>query len=225
MNNRLDGKKVAILVENGFEQVEMTEPRKALQEATAIATEKGYKQLLPDIQLTQAEVFLAERRLPEARSTAEKAIAGAGTQYKEVAAEAKSVFGHAQVLSGSRQGRVLCENSLQMAQELEDAALISRMMMKLAEALLEMGDAQNALPLAAQAQERFSRAGQVESEWRAFLITAQANERTGNNAGAQMQRTRAKESLAQLEQGWGSAAYKQYLSRPDIQSYYRQLGR
>src|SRR5438876_5030339 len=144
------------------------EARKALQEATAIATEKGYKQLLPDIQLTQAEVFLAERRLPEARSTAEKAIAGAGNQCKEVAAEAKSVFGHAQVLSGSRQGRVLCENSLQMAQELGDAALISRMMMKLAEALLEMGDAQNALPLAAQAQERFSRAGQLESEWRAF---------------------------------------------------------
>ena len=31
----LNGKKVAILVANGFEQVEMTEPRKALQEAGA----------------------------------------------------------------------------------------------------------------------------------------------------------------------------------------------
>jgi protease I len=35
--NRLDGIKVAILCENMFEQVEMTEPRKALQEAGAEA--------------------------------------------------------------------------------------------------------------------------------------------------------------------------------------------
>jgi protease I len=35
MNKRLDGKKVAILVADGFEQVEMTEPRKALEEAGA----------------------------------------------------------------------------------------------------------------------------------------------------------------------------------------------
>lgn len=34
-NNRLQGKKVAILLTDGFEQVEMTEPRKALQEAGA----------------------------------------------------------------------------------------------------------------------------------------------------------------------------------------------
>lgn len=33
--NRLQGKKVAILLTNGFEQVEMTEPRKALQDAGA----------------------------------------------------------------------------------------------------------------------------------------------------------------------------------------------
>lgn len=35
MADKLNGKKVAILVENGFEQVEMTEPRKALEGAGA----------------------------------------------------------------------------------------------------------------------------------------------------------------------------------------------
>jgi len=35
MNQRLGGKRVAILVENGFEQVELTEPRRALDEAGA----------------------------------------------------------------------------------------------------------------------------------------------------------------------------------------------
>lgn len=35
MSGKLDGKRVAILIANGFEQVEMTEPRRALQEAGA----------------------------------------------------------------------------------------------------------------------------------------------------------------------------------------------
>ncbi len=35
MSNKLNGKKVAILIANGFEQVEMTEPRKALDQAGA----------------------------------------------------------------------------------------------------------------------------------------------------------------------------------------------
>jgi protease I len=32
MANKLEGKKIAILVEEGFEQVELTEPKKALEE-------------------------------------------------------------------------------------------------------------------------------------------------------------------------------------------------
>ena len=45
MAKDLEGKRVAILVANGFEQVEMTEPRKALQQAGAktdlVSPEKG----------------------------------------------------------------------------------------------------------------------------------------------------------------------------------------
>jgi protease I len=37
-DHNLDGKKVAILVADGFEQVELTEPRKALDEAGAQTT-------------------------------------------------------------------------------------------------------------------------------------------------------------------------------------------
>lgn len=38
MANELSGKRVAILVEHGFEQVEMTEPRQALEQAGATVT-------------------------------------------------------------------------------------------------------------------------------------------------------------------------------------------
>ena len=37
MSDELSGKKVAILVANGFEQVELTEPKRALEEAGATA--------------------------------------------------------------------------------------------------------------------------------------------------------------------------------------------
>src|SRR5688572_15017106 len=37
MEKRLSGKKVAILVADGFEQVELTEPKKALEQAGAVA--------------------------------------------------------------------------------------------------------------------------------------------------------------------------------------------
>jgi protease I len=36
MTKQLDGKKVAILVADGFEQIEMTKPRQALEEAGGI---------------------------------------------------------------------------------------------------------------------------------------------------------------------------------------------
>ena len=111
-----------------------------------------------------------------------------------------------------------------MAQDLGDAALISRAMLALAEALIEMGDAQNALRIATEAQERFARAGQLESGWRSLLICARANDKIKDTAAADDHRSRAKEMLAQLEALWGSDAYKQYMNRPDIQLYYQQLG-
>src|SRR4051812_47760384 len=65
----LDGVKVAILIDNGFEQVEMTEPRKALDQAGAntrivsaqSATVRGWKfsdwgdEFPVDTQLNQAD--------------------------------------------------------------------------------------------------------------------------------------------------------------------------
>jgi tetratricopeptide (TPR) repeat protein len=200
--------------------------RQALQEAAAIATAKGYKQLLPDIQLSNAQILLAERRLGEARAQAEQAFRAAGTDYKDVAVEARSTMGLARMLAGSaREGKALCEEALKLAQDMGDAGLVSRTMLALAETTLEMGDAQTALQVAGQVQERFAHAGQLESEWRACLIMARSNERIGNITLGEQQRGRAKEILARLEQSWGTDAYKQYLARPDIAFYYGQLGR
>ena len=202
------------------------EARQALQEAAAIAGEKGYKQLVPEIQLSLAQILLAERRFPEARAQAQKAADEAGTNYKDVAIEAKCTIGLARALAGSgKEGRTLCEDSLKLARELGDAGLVSRTMLGVAETTLETGDAQTALQIAGEAQERFAHAGQLESEWRAWLIKVRANNLLGNATSAEQGRVRAREALSKLEQSWGPEAYKQYLSRPDIEFYFGQLGR
>ncbi len=70
MENVLTGKKIAILVANGFEQVELSEPRTALEEAGAIT-----EIVSPEKQTVQgwdhdekADVFSVEMSLERARS-------------------------------------------------------------------------------------------------------------------------------------------------------------
>ena len=68
MERRLDGKKVAVLVDQGFEQVEMTEPVKALKEAGAEVTLISKERKVKGWQHTQwGDEFQADRLLEEAR--------------------------------------------------------------------------------------------------------------------------------------------------------------
>src|SRR4029077_8716940 len=92
-----------------------------------------------------------------------------------------------------------------------------------ATALLLAGDSRSALTNAQQAQEVFARLGQIESEWQALLIAAQASENLGDKNQAREYAMRAKDTFAKLEQRWGGEDYKSYLSRPDVQRLRRQL--
>jgi ribosomal protein S20 len=111
-----------------------------------------------------------------------------------------------------------------MANDAGDFALTSRAMLAQAEAALESGNAQAALATASQAQERFARGSQLESEWRAWLIAARANQRLGDTSKAQEQLAQGKSVLSRLAQKWGAEVFNSYTSRPDIQVYYKELG-
>ncbi len=69
--NNIDGKKVAILVANDFEQVEMVEPRKALQQAGAmtvlVSPEKHMVQGLNHIE--KADMFPVDMELEQAKAS------------------------------------------------------------------------------------------------------------------------------------------------------------
>jgi hypothetical protein len=90
-----------------------------------------------------------------------------------------------------------------------------------AEVALKRKDAQTALKLATEAQERFTRGLQLESEWRAWAIASRANQELGHSDIAQEQKRNAETTRSKLEQQWGAEVFKKYAARPDIQGYYQ----
>jgi hypothetical protein len=64
----------------------------------------------------------------------------------------------------------------------------------------------------------------LESLWRAHALAGRASLSQQDEAAAREEFTRAREILSQLEQQWGSEAFKGYMARPDVQTSYNQLG-
>ncbi|MBA2733769.1 MAG: tetratricopeptide repeat protein [Acidobacteria bacterium] len=215
------------LVERGntlWQMGRYEDARRVLDEALALANrpDGGFKSLLAVIYVNEAGMALSQRRFPVAKEKGQQALALAGTQYAE-AIEAKRTYGMAMAFSGAaREGRALCEEALAMAGK-KDPSLLSRVQLALAHALLEDGDAQGALATTLRAQESFARAGQQESEWRAWFVAALASRRAGDETKAREHATRAGELLADLEKRWSPDVYSTYLKRPDVQDALNQL--
>jgi len=192
---------------------------------TVSESKGGYKQLAPQVRLYQAELRLSQRNFKDAIAFSNEAIAMAGTQYTDVVSEAKSVLGLATALSGNAgQGLKFCDEAVKMAAPSGDFLLQSRALLYKAESALLRNDAQTALDLATEAQARFARGEQHESEWRAWLIASRASEKLGDKSKAQEQFANAMNARSKLEQSWGAESFKDYSSRPDIQAFYQPQG-
>lgn len=205
------------------------EAKAALDEATSIAEraerpEDTYKQLLADIHLTNSLLALSDWQLQEAKVESQKALDLAGNQYPDVAIQAKRTLALAQARSGAvRSARLLCKDATDMAAGMGDPRLLSGALLASAEAMLDNGEAQPALEAVLRAQESFARYGKSDSEWRAWLIAAQASRRLGNEATALEYSSHAVTRLSDLEHKWGPEAYRDYLARSDIMHFRKQL--
>ena len=166
------------------------ETRAALNEALAVAQPQGrepYKDLQVQVHLTNAQLAISERKLQQASTEAQKALALAGPEDKLVAVEAGYVLGLAQSLAGqAASGHKRCEEAMGFWHRgLPDPKLLSSALLAQAESALLAGDLQAVLANAAEAQGRFGAAKQRESEWRAWLLQARASERLGNKSRAE----------------------------------------
>jgi hypothetical protein len=117
----------------------------------------------------------------------------------------------------------LCEEAVAIAREIKSPRQLSSSLLALAEVLLLRNDSRGALSTALQAQAMLSQSEQRDSEWRALLIAARANQLAGDKPAAQSYASRADSLCASLEQIWGADAYASYLRRPDVQNYRKQL--
>ncbi|HKG78800.1 MAG TPA: tetratricopeptide repeat protein [Pyrinomonadaceae bacterium] len=180
----------------------------------------GFTQFEPLVQVTIAQARLSQQKFADAIYLSNEAIRAAGQKDPEVAIQGRFTLGLAKALSGDRKGGVkLCEEAVKMASSAGDFTLHSRALLAQAEASLFSNDAQSALRLATEAQSRFARSSQLESEWRAWMIASRASQLLDDKNKSEEQLTNARNARSRLEQQWEAEALKQYLTRPDIQVY------
>lgn len=185
---------------------------------------EGSKELVVSSGLEIAEVALVQNNFAESKSRAKRAIELGGSQFPVSMIQAKRILGVSNALAGSaEEGVTQCKEAFDLANQSHDPWLISTTQTAYAQALLEKGDAQNALTNALQAQALFEKLGQQELPWRVMLIAALASSRAGDQAKTKEYATRSSDFLKTLEQKWGPRAFQDYLKRPDVQSYRSQL--
>ena len=201
------------------------EARAALDAAFEIANrpEATAKTLLAWVHLTNARMALSERRYDEAKKKSQLALEVSGSQIPDVTLQAKYCLGRAEAFSGAPQvGRKLCEEAVTLARKSNSPQLISSALLALAEVMLIGNDAKGALENSLEAKNIFARFGQQDSEWRALLIAARADQLAGDKSAAKENGLQADTLCAGLEQKWGKEAFAAYLRRPDIQNYRNQ---
>jgi tetratricopeptide (TPR) repeat protein len=180
----------------------------------------GFKQFEPLVQVTIAQARLSQRNFGEAMRLSSEALKAAGQKDPDITIQAKYTLGLAKALSGDRKGGLkFCEEAVADASRAGDFTLLSRALLVEAEAALVDNDAQTALKLATDAQARFARGSQFESEWRAWMIASKASQQLGDKTKAEEQLRNAQTVWSKLEQQWGPDVFKRFKERPDIQVY------
>jgi serine/threonine protein kinase/outer membrane protein assembly factor BamD (BamD/ComL family) len=206
------------------------EAKDALAEAVRVAQqpEGDYKHLLASVHMVRGLMEASAWRSREAKAESNQALALAGSQYKPTIIQAKTTISLAQARSGAgaaalRAGTLLCEEALDLATQTGDPQLLANTLLASAETILASGDARRSLEMALRAQQSFSSFGQLDSEWRAWLIAASASQNQGEETKAREYTSYATGRQVELEKRLGSEAYKGYLSRPDIQHFNQRL--
>jgi tetratricopeptide (TPR) repeat protein len=195
------------------------EAKQLLKELFNLTKSNGLSQaLIPELHLIQAQMSLSQGELRQASASADEAIKAGGPK-SDATIQAQYILAFAQ--AGSGEAQKLCSQSIQAATDAGDFGLLSRSLLGCAEVALKGGDSKTALSLATQAQERFARGVQLESEWRAWAIASRASKNLGDDNTAQEQMRSAETTRSRLEQQWGADVFKYYAARPDIQVYYR----
>ncbi|HEX2488113.1 MAG TPA: protein kinase [Blastocatellia bacterium] len=197
-----------------------------LKDARSLADQSNLNNgaLAMDLLLFEAQKALSQLQPKVALAKSKQAISHSNSQLPEIQIKAERIICIAQVISGTPRAGVLhCKGAVALAEKGADRSLLLESRLAMAQAELVSGAAEEAAQIALQVQAEFFRTGQPESEWRAFLLAALANQRMGRRQLAYDQASRAAAILATLGNKWGEKVFAPYLLRPDIKHQHEQL--
>ena len=202
------------------------EARTALAEARAIASDpdSGFKSQIAYVDLVDAQMALSQHRRADATARATAALTLAVRDYKDTALQARQILALIAATSGaSTKAVALADEALAAARESKLPRLVSTALLVSAEVRLAGGDGRGALADALAAQKVFASAAQLESEWRAWLVSARSTWLAGDRSTAHGYAVRAEAGRQALQARWGEDNYRGYVRRPDIHVRVRQL--
>ena len=203
------------------------EARAALDDAHSIAAEPdaAFKSQLAYVELIGAQMAFSLGRTAEATTRATAAFKLAELDYEDIALQARQTLALIHAMSGAaKEATPLVAKAVDAAREFKLPRLLSTALLASAEVRLAGGDARGALEDAQSAQKMFAAASQLESEWRAWLVSARSKLLVGDGSTAYDYATRAESSRAALQDRWGDDNYRGYARRPDVQVRLKQLG-
>jgi hypothetical protein len=161
----------------------------------------------------RAEMALSQGLRAEAAAISRRGLVSDAGQAPLAVADLKRILGIALVASGNRrEGLRNCEESLAAAAKLDDVTVLLRSRLALLQARLETGDRAGALGIFHEAEPAL--ASHPESRWRALALLARADRKYA---------IPARQALDELARQWDDAAYRTYLTRPDVQKLSRPL--
>ncbi|HEX3746095.1 MAG TPA: protein kinase [Bryobacteraceae bacterium] len=170
---------------------------------------------------TRAEMALSQRDFKGAMEFSRRVLDLPNLDI-DVAVTAKCTLGAAQVATGARPaGLATIAEAARVSGKSGSPLLSAGARLAYAEALLAAGEAQQARNTALLVQPWFAGAGNVEGEWRCWLVLSAAEKALGDGK-SQESAQKADHLLAMLAQKWDSDSYKTYLDRPDIQDRDKQ---
>jgi len=174
---------------------------------------------------TRAEMALSQRDFRAAMDFSRRVLDQHNLDA-DLTVAGKSTLGAAQIATGARKdGLAALAESVEVGAKSGSALLVASARLAYAEALLEAGEARRARDTAFVVQQWSANAGNLEAEWRSWLVLAGAQKALGDGAKSQESAQKAAQLLATLEQKWDSDSYKSYRDRPDIQDRVKQLAK
>ncbi|MCU1290843.1 MAG: prkC 3 [Acidobacteria bacterium] len=182
----------------------------------------GYEaQFLPRIRLLNAQISLSRKDFANALNEARHAEKSGDIPHE---IKLNKVVGLAQssTKAGNPLGIFYCSKALDHAIGTNDLRTINLARLALAESYLKASNPLKAIDMAMQAKDYFVSTGNIESGWRSSFIVAEASRQNGDRENARRHALEAINLLNQLEKDWGQESFNNYLTKPNINTYYNQ---